>query len=178
MTLSRSPEEIAAELEADAAVLRWTLSPATGQSAVADRMLEAAAMLRASASPPSDRETLAAWMIAHGYTTGHGETVADLLRELATQIAAPAIDRSYEEALTRATPASAPESLKAQIGVLLNRLVLASSSWGYQKAEADAGRPTPNEDRLTDADIEKIEGQILALLASPVSSRAETPKGV
>jgi hypothetical protein len=31
-------------------------------------------------------ETLARWMIANGFTTGHGDTVEDLLRELAWQV--------------------------------------------------------------------------------------------
>jgi hypothetical protein len=35
---------------------------------------------------PTDFETLAAWMIARGYSTGHGDTVVDLLVELDRQI--------------------------------------------------------------------------------------------
>lgn len=34
----------------------------------------------------SDRELLAQWMIRHGFATGHGDTVADLLKELSWQI--------------------------------------------------------------------------------------------
>lgn len=34
----------------------------------------------------TDLETLANWMIHHGYATGHGDTVADLLKELEWQI--------------------------------------------------------------------------------------------
>jgi hypothetical protein len=33
------------------------------------------------------REQLAAWMIAHGFATGHGDTFEDLLKELEWQIA-------------------------------------------------------------------------------------------
>lgn len=44
-------------------------------------------MTSSRATPPrTDRETLAAWMIEHGYATGHGDTTADLLRELEWQI--------------------------------------------------------------------------------------------
>jgi hypothetical protein len=34
----------------------------------------------------SDRELLAAWMVANGFMTGHGDTVADLLNELTWQV--------------------------------------------------------------------------------------------
>lgn len=34
----------------------------------------------------SDKEILAAWMIQHGYATGHGDTIEDLLVELDIQI--------------------------------------------------------------------------------------------
>ena len=33
-----------------------------------------------------EREKVAAWMIAKGYATGHGDTTEDLLKELAWQI--------------------------------------------------------------------------------------------
>lgn len=33
-----------------------------------------------------DRETLARWMLGHGFATGHGDTVDDLLSELEWQI--------------------------------------------------------------------------------------------
>jgi hypothetical protein len=32
------------------------------------------------------RELVAQWMIRHGYSTGHGDTLTDLLEELATQL--------------------------------------------------------------------------------------------
>lgn len=32
------------------------------------------------------KETVALWMMAHGFATGHGDTVADMLNELACQI--------------------------------------------------------------------------------------------
>jgi hypothetical protein len=32
------------------------------------------------------REVLAAWMIEHSFSTGHGDTMDDLLRELAWQV--------------------------------------------------------------------------------------------
>lgn len=35
----------------------------------------------------SDMEILAKWMIKHGYATGHGDTMEDLLEELEWQIA-------------------------------------------------------------------------------------------
>lgn len=34
----------------------------------------------------SDKETLATWMMQHGYATGHGDTIEDLLVELDIQI--------------------------------------------------------------------------------------------
>ena len=34
----------------------------------------------------SDKETLARWMMQHGYATGHGDTMEDLLVELDIQI--------------------------------------------------------------------------------------------
>lgn len=34
----------------------------------------------------SEKETGANWMMAHGFSTGHGDTVADMLIELAWQI--------------------------------------------------------------------------------------------
>ena len=33
------------------------------------------------------REAVAAWMIEHGYATGHGDTLDDLLKELIEQVA-------------------------------------------------------------------------------------------
>jgi len=44
---------------------------------VISRMLEAAAA--------TEREKLAHWMIEHGYATGHGDTIEDLLTELGWQ---------------------------------------------------------------------------------------------
>lgn len=35
----------------------------------------------------AERNKLAAWMISRGYTTGHGDTIEDLLQELEWQIA-------------------------------------------------------------------------------------------
>ena len=32
------------------------------------------------------REVVARWMIAHGYATGHGDTVEDMLNELEWQV--------------------------------------------------------------------------------------------
>lgn len=41
-----------------------------------------------SAVPPeaSDRELLARWMTAHSFSTGHGDTLAELLKELEWQV--------------------------------------------------------------------------------------------
>lgn len=33
----------------------------------------------------NDRETVAAWMMGHGYATGHGDTIEDMLFELSAQ---------------------------------------------------------------------------------------------
>ena len=35
----------------------------------------------------AEREQLAQWMIAHSFATGHGDTFADLLKELTWQVA-------------------------------------------------------------------------------------------
>ena len=46
-----------------------------------------------------EKETVAFWMMAHGFSTGHGDTVADMLIELACQIderVARAIDAERE----------------------------------------------------------------------------------
>lgn len=34
----------------------------------------------------SEKETVVKWMMAHGFATGHGDSVADMLNELAWQI--------------------------------------------------------------------------------------------
>jgi hypothetical protein len=38
------------------------------------------------AAVKAEREKVAQWMISHGFATGHGETIEELLRELAWQI--------------------------------------------------------------------------------------------
>ena len=48
-----------------------------------DEQLERFAALIAAA----EREKVAAWMMAQGYATGHGDTIKDLLKELEWQIA-------------------------------------------------------------------------------------------
>ncbi len=40
----------------------------------------------------AEREKVAAWMIDHGYATGHGDTIEDLLKELVWQIRVRARD--------------------------------------------------------------------------------------
>ena len=48
----------------------------------------------------AERETLAAWMGAHGFATGHGDTIGDMLNELTWQIderVAKAIETEHEE---------------------------------------------------------------------------------
>lgn len=52
----------------------------------------------------SEKETVARWMMAHGFSTGHGDTVANMLIELAWQIderVARAID-AEQDACARA----------------------------------------------------------------------------
>ena len=39
-----------------------------------------------SGNAMSSREKLAAWMIAHGFATGHGDSTEDLLAELSWQV--------------------------------------------------------------------------------------------
>jgi hypothetical protein len=50
---------------------------------------------------------------------------------------------------------AAAERLEYEIALLLNRLVLASAAWGRQEH-----LDLPVEDRFTDADIDKLEGEI------------------
>jgi hypothetical protein len=40
-----------------------------------------------TAPPAAERNKLAAWMMARGYATGHGDSIEDLLQELDWQIA-------------------------------------------------------------------------------------------
>ena len=35
----------------------------------------------------TDKEKVAKWMMSHGYATGHGDTIEDLLKELEWQVA-------------------------------------------------------------------------------------------
>lgn len=46
-----------------------------------------AAMQQMTERSRSDREKLAAWMIEHGFATGHGDSIDDLLKELSWQVA-------------------------------------------------------------------------------------------
>ena len=50
------------------------------EKAIADLKEEIAQLKNA------DREKLAQWMIKHGFATGHGDTMDDLLKELTWQI--------------------------------------------------------------------------------------------
>ena len=56
-----------------------------------------------------DREKLALWMMEHGYATGHGDTIDDLLSELEWQIneqtqerVTPMADVTYEDHIVKA----------------------------------------------------------------------------
>lgn len=42
---------------------------------------------RLEAAVKAEREKIAAWMVKRGYSTGHGDTIEDLLAELEWQIA-------------------------------------------------------------------------------------------
>lgn len=58
------------------------LDPQHYGSAWADKLERFAALVAAA-----EREKVAAWMIAHLYATGHGDTTEDMLKELEWQIA-------------------------------------------------------------------------------------------
>ena len=60
-----------------------SLAESAREAAIAD--LDQAA--REYAESASEREQLAQWMIAHSFATGHGDTFADLLKELSWQVA-------------------------------------------------------------------------------------------
>ena len=47
----------------------------------------AIADLNQAAREYAEREQLSQWMIAHSFATGHGDTFADLLKELSWQVA-------------------------------------------------------------------------------------------
>lgn len=51
-----------------------------------DRIIERWNRRAALSSLSSETEAIAAWMIAHGYATGHGDTAEDLLSELVAQV--------------------------------------------------------------------------------------------
>lgn len=44
-------------------------------------------------SESAELNTLADWMIAHGYVTGHGDTAEDLLAELVAQVSSAAAEK-------------------------------------------------------------------------------------
>ena len=58
------------------------LDPQHYGSAWADKLERFAALVAAA-----EREKVAAWMVAHLYATGHGDTTEDMLEELEWQIA-------------------------------------------------------------------------------------------
>ena len=69
-------------------------------------ILQALDELRVSHAADHDRAQIAALMIAHGFTTGHGDTVADLLKELSPQLTQLRSDRDrLREALEKAADA-------------------------------------------------------------------------
>lgn len=45
----------------------------------------------------SDKELLAEWMIEEGFSTGHGDSVRDLLKELSWQIAELRLDAAKSQ---------------------------------------------------------------------------------
>ena len=63
--------------------LETSLAESAREAAIAD--LNQAA--REYVESASEREQLAQWMIAHSFATGHGDTFADLLKELEWQVA-------------------------------------------------------------------------------------------
>jgi phage tail tape-measure protein len=52
----------------------------------ADAQLERFAALAYASGAAAERNKLAAWMMAQGYATGHGDSMEDLLKELEWQI--------------------------------------------------------------------------------------------
>jgi hypothetical protein len=77
---------------------------------VADALIKAEADIAAYETPRKPpaaendaREAVAAWMIAHSYATGHGDTLDDLMRELIAQ----AIERNDKKPPER-TPLMPP----------------------------------------------------------------------
>lgn len=52
----------------------------------------------------SEKETVANWMIANGFSTGHGDSAADMLNELAWQIN-QRVDQRVDQRVARAIDA-------------------------------------------------------------------------
>ena len=57
-----------------------------GRKVVAFFFLEKDMQSDVKAAIRAEREKVAQWMISHGFATGHGDTMEDLLHELAWQI--------------------------------------------------------------------------------------------
>lgn len=60
-------------------------------------------------------------------------------------------------------------TIRRRAALLLNKLVLAAHAQGYQHASPE----TAFDDRITDADLEKLEQQILTLLDASSGSQGE-----
>jgi len=58
-----------------------TLAPTVGESGFAQ-----AGSAGSIPDVSSEKELLACWMIEHGFATGHGDSVADLLSEMSWQV--------------------------------------------------------------------------------------------
>ena len=63
-----------------------------------------------------EREKVAAWMMAQGYATGHGDTIEDLLQELEWQVAErerEACAKVCDELFADVPPYTAPDCAAA-----------------------------------------------------------------
>jgi hypothetical protein len=121
---SRIAMEAAVELEIHAALGR-VQTQTVGK--VIQRAIDKA--LAADAASPAT-ETLALWMMGHGYATGHGDTIEDMLAELGAQIkeqaASPASGGEWPSNSTLATFLAdladlneAPENYQTQAACIL-----------------------------------------------------------
>jgi hypothetical protein len=62
----------------------------------------------------AERNKLAAWMVAQGYTTGHGDTMEDLLKELVWQVRESEREAMLHLALLHGAPWHFQEAIRAR----------------------------------------------------------------
>ena len=109
----------------------------------------------------TEKEQLAAWMIANGFATGHGETTADLLAELTWQVAEERGQRAlYQEAFELALFRESAATMRKR-GQLTERT---RTGHGEFQLSPEEEAEHANDDLDLDKDIRRPEliGQVSA----------------